>query len=120
MLFQCRDLSVFRGERYLLTSLSWQVLGGEVWQIRGENGSGKTSLMRCMSGLAPQSFEGDLTRTDSLLYLGHKAGVKADLTVLENLRLQLGGSLSEDSADWLQALDYVGLSPFVDEFAYRL
>ena len=65
------------------------MLGGEVWQIRGENGSGKTSLMRCMSGLAPQSFEGDLTRTDSLLYLGHKAGVKADLTVLENLRLQL-------------------------------
>ena len=120
MLFQCRDLNVFRGERYLLTSLAWEVSEGEVWQIKGENGSGKTSLLRCMSGLAPQSFEGDLTRTDSLLYLGHKAGVKADLTVLENVRLQLGGSLSEDRTDWLEALDYVGLSPFVNELAYRL
>jgi heme exporter protein A len=120
MLFQCRDLNVFRGERYLLTSLAWEVSEGEVWQIKGENGSGKTSLLRCMSGLTPQSFEGALTRTDSLLYLGHKAGVKADLTVLENVRLQLGGSLSEDPTDWLEALDYVGLSPFVNELAYRL
>jgi heme exporter protein A len=50
-----------------------------------------------------------------VLYIGHKAGIKDDLTALENLRIAStldGHSLGEDQA-W-QALDQVGLRGFED------
>jgi heme exporter protein A len=87
-----------RGERELFAGLNLQVFAGQCLHIRGENGVGKTSLLRLLTGLAsPESGEvlwngADIKKVASeyhgqLLFLGHRDALKEDLTALENLRM---------------------------------
>jgi iron complex transport system ATP-binding protein len=49
-------LTVRRGDTQILDDLSWAVQRGEHWVILGANGSGKTSLLSCLTGyLSPTS-----------------------------------------------------------------
>jgi energy-coupling factor transporter ATP-binding protein EcfA2 len=49
-----------RREDYALHELSFQVQPGEVLLIAGASGCGKTTLMRCINGLIPRTYQGDL------------------------------------------------------------
>lgn len=114
-------LQCMRGDRILFSDLSLSVRAGELLYVRGENGAGKTSLLRLLTGLTlPAAGEvrwhGKNIRqlkeefTKDLMYLGHRAGIKAELTALENLRFNAvlhGYTLSEDAA--FDALKQVGL-----------
>ena len=97
-------LACVRGEHPLFNDLSFDLGVGELLWVEGENGSGKTSLLRILAGLAPAeagevSWRGAPARTlgedfaRELLFLGHANGLKDDLTVTENLRYaaRLGG-----------------------------
>ncbi|MCX2981509.1 cytochrome c biogenesis heme-transporting ATPase CcmA [Halieaceae bacterium IMCC14734] len=86
-LLKVHGLELERGGRVLLSDFSLEIYPGEVMMLEGENGSGKTSLLRTLAGLARYGYSGGLQcNADSLLYLGHKAGVKTLLTPRENLR----------------------------------
>jgi heme exporter protein A len=95
---EARGLSCIRGERMLFENLHLRVTSGECLHIRGENGVGKTSLLRILTGLSkPESGtilrNGELISKDvsayhrDLLFLGHRDALKEDLTALENLQL---------------------------------
>ncbi len=95
MLEAC-ELSCIRGEQLLFSGLNFTVTPGELVQIEGPNGVGKTSLLRILAGLShPASgvvrWEGEsITRSretyhQNLLYLGHQAGIKPELSAWENL-----------------------------------
>jgi heme exporter protein A len=101
-------LECARGERTLFRDLSFALPRGTLLEVRGENGSGKTSLLRAICGLLePVAGEirweqngiktlGDDYRAH-LAYLGHLNGLKDELTALENLKL--GAPLAGFSAD---------------------
>ena len=89
-------LQSVRQQRTLFNSLSFSLAAGERLRIAGANGSGKTSLLRILTGLlAPSegevrwrgekisSLEEEYSR--QIVYLGHAAAVKDDLTPAENL-----------------------------------
>lgn len=91
------DLWIERGERDLCKGLSFSVQPGEVVRILGENGAGKSSLLKVIAGvLSPLEgkilYSGEdvtLDRTSlqqDAIYLGHSVGVKGLLTVAENFR----------------------------------
>lgn len=92
------NLSCVRGERSLFSGVDLAVDAGEWLHVRGANGSGKTSLLRLLAGLSqpadgqirwggkPVAEDAQAFRAD-LLYLGHHAAVKEELTGLENLQL---------------------------------
>jgi len=91
------DLWIERGEKDLCKRLSFDVFAGDIVRILGENGAGKSSLLKVISGamspLEGRVFYGGLEVTndrhslqENTLYLGHSAGVKKVLTVEENLR----------------------------------
>jgi len=110
-----------RGDRRLFSGVNLVVEPGSWVQLTGPNGSGKTSLLRMICGLL-EPAEGDIRwqgqnirslREDyfsQLTYLGHRNGVKDELTAIENLRCASGLSgidLSNQAA--ISALRDLGL-----------
>ena len=86
IMLQVTELSCTRDQRPLFSSLSFAVVPGELLQVVGANGSGKSTLLRCLVGLYT-GFDGEIDwqLEEAPLYLGHRAGVKASLTVRENV-----------------------------------
>lgn len=91
-----RDLSCEKQDRILFENIHLHIEAGELVLLRGENGAGKTSLLRILVGLSqPQSgavsINGDDVHQDinqassHLVYFGHKLGVSGLLTPIENL-----------------------------------
>ncbi len=112
-------LACSRGERRLFSDVGFSLAVGEWLHVQGENGAGKTSLMRVLVGLSPADaglvhWRGEPTpsvefRRD-LIYLGHHAAVKEDLTPLENLRLAAAlDGMPLDDRTALAALVRMGL-----------
>ena len=94
-----QSVSIIRGDRCLCSDLAFSVDSGELLLIEGPNGSGKTSLLRGISGLLTldtgeltlngvpvtqiwQSFRGEI------IWLSHRVGFKADLNLWENLAFE--------------------------------
>ena len=114
-------LTCIRGERTLFTGLDLEVSAGEWLHVRGENGIGKTSLLRLLSGLTKPAageifWNEQLISVDpseyhrNLLFLGHRDSLKEDLTALENLSIATaldGIAVTEDEI--LLALHRFGL-----------
>jgi heme exporter protein A len=100
-LLQVRALHLWRGERHLLRGVELTVRSGELLQVMGPNGVGKTSMLRCIADLLPMEsgeivWRGASIASDretyhqSLAYLAHANAVKPDLTALENLQYAIG------------------------------
>ncbi|MFM2035262.1 MAG: Cytochrome c biosis ATP-binding export protein CcmA [Pseudomonadota bacterium] len=120
------DLACQKAQRTLFEGVSFSVSSGSWLHIEGDNGCGKTSLLRTLCGLSPASqgqvlwpeaaggsLLGRSSRPDRsmLHYIGHALGLKPDLTACENLCLdaQVSG-LSLSRAQALQALQAQGLA----------
>jgi heme exporter protein A len=116
MLEACR-LECVRGHRRLFRNLSFSMRPGDCFELRGPNGSGKTSLLRMLCGLLPPTsgailWHGEpITRLreaylSSVTYVGHRCAVKDELTTLENLRVS--SALSGVELSRAEARDVLG------------
>lgn len=118
-------LACERDLRLLFDNLELRLASGDMVQISGPNGSGKTSLLRLLAGLM-QPTDGQVLlngkplgeqRSElarNLLWIGHAAGIKDLLTPEENLAwLCALHQPAERDAIW-QALAAVGLRGFED------
>jgi heme exporter protein A len=113
-LLAAQSLRLERGGRELFRDLSFDVCAGQLWQVEGANGSGKTSLLRILCGLSRYGFEGRVLRHAALLYIGHQPAVKALLSPRENLALHVNGEDSHTDANIEAALARVGLLGYED------
>ena len=116
------NLTCVRGTRRLFKELSFSAESGELVELRGPNGSGKTSLLRILCGLAvPAAGEVRWNGTGirslgeeyfgAVAYLGHQNAVKDELTAIENLRISsavCGYALDKQEAQ--ETLKRVGLT----------
>ncbi len=84
---QVNQLAVVRGDRTVVTGLSFAIGAGEVLHLQGRNGAGKTSVLEVLCGLRqPESgtVEGR-PEAAQRHWLGHKNGLNPALSPLENL-----------------------------------
>ena len=124
-LLEACGLECVRHDRTLFRDLSFTVSAGEITQVEGANGSGKTSLLRLLCGLMlPAAGEvrwrGRDIQADrinyftELCYIGHHPGIKEELTPRENLRMAQSLGRSRDGIDIDTALAEVGLYGYED------
>ena len=86
MILTVRDLAVTRGGLAILEGVSFDLAAGEALVLRGPNGVGKTTLLRSVAGLQPAEQGLVDGAEDQIAYAGHSDGLKAMLSVTENLR----------------------------------
>jgi len=120
-MLETTGLACERGGLRLFSDLGFSVAPGGLLRVRGANGSGKTTLLRALAGLTRPSagrvrWRGEAIADDyrrEMLFVGHAAAVKDELTVLENL--QFAVRLSElKNADCKSALEQLGIARLAD------
>ena len=129
---QARQLACERDDRWLFQGLDLEIRSGQIVRIEGPNGSGKTSLLKILSGQLSdyqvELFWNGAAMKEArehflanLLYLGHAPGVKSGLSPLENLAwYQALSGESSNEEQRLEALERVGLAGFEDVPAGQL
>lgn len=113
------DVRVMRGDIRLCGPLTVSIDAGQIWQIAGPNGTGKTTLLMMLAGLLPIQSGAACWRKQPpadwpTLYIGHLAGLNAALTVQENLAFlaALGEGADCTSTELLHALAMTGLAGY--------
>jgi heme exporter protein A len=117
MTLSVQDLAVARGGVPVLIGVSFAIPPGTALILRGPNGAGKTTLLRTISGLQPP-LSGQIEGADeTIAYAGHADGLKAMLSVTENLTFwaQVFGQ-----HDISQAMAAYQLGPLADRLAGTL
>jgi len=118
------DLACVRGDRLLFKNLSVVLNAGGLLYVLGDNGSGKSSLLKLLCGLltpetgsvhwcaqnishAPEVYQSNLT------YIGHLNGIKDDLSALENLSFSSGiAGKHVTASEVLDALQAIGIERY--------
>lgn len=123
-------LGCLRGERSLFSNLSFTVHEQQCLHIIGANGCGKTSLLRILSGIntpdqgCVQWYSKTIRQNSDFFhnstYIGHKDGVKGELTTAENLHFYqtVEGIVDDDIVD--ACLAKMGLLECADLAANKL
>ncbi|MCC2637394.1 MAG: ccmA [Moraxellaceae bacterium] len=123
---EARHLAVSRDDRLLFSGLDFQLSPGQVLQVAGPNGVGKTTLLNIVAGLCPAeagelAWQGRPVADDPVAFraafswLGHQPGLKLMLSPRENLEwlLRLRGLPGVEDAI-LNALARVDLYGYED------
>jgi len=117
MSLRVADLACARGAVQILAGVSFELRPGQVLVVRGPNGAGKTTLLRTIAGLTPPLAGTIAGGGETIAYAGHADGLKAQMTVAENLRFWAGVFGADDIAPAIAAFD---LAPLEDRRAGEL
>ncbi|MDB5988219.1 MAG: ccmA, partial [Nevskia sp.] len=101
---------VSRGDRTIFSQLNFEVAPGEILHVQGRNGAGKTTLLETLGGLrvpAAGTIEGG-PQTAQRHWLGHRSGLNAALTPVENLQFWCALNGAPDD-QILPALEQLGV-----------
>ena len=110
MLLIVEDLAVARGGIALLEAVAFTLAPGQALILRGPNGIGKTTLLRAIAGLQPPLRGRVDLPADGAAYAGHADGLKATLTVAENLAFWARIYGQRDTAAAIAAMDLGALA----------
>ena len=114
------NLHCIRGGRTIFRDLGFELKAGQLLQITGANGSGKTSLLRLIAGLGEpaggalmlRGGQADLSIGQQAHFIGHSDTVKTALTVDENIRFWTGFLGGGQAHEGLTAFDLLRLAAY--------
>jgi heme exporter protein A len=98
-MLSCDNLSASYNQHEIVSGLGFSLLPGSLLHLKGANGSGKTTILKIIAGLATPTQgkvywnkvyiyeELDIYHRYCVDYLGHKNAIKGNLTVEENLQI---------------------------------
>ena len=117
---EANRIACSRGDHLLFNELSFIMNNGDLLQIVGPNGIGKTTLLRVLTGIIPLQagevcWQGKAIQNNrtnyyqQLSYLGHRVAIKNALTVLENIRLESCLDKQSHYQDIMETLGLAGI-----------
>jgi heme exporter protein A len=122
-----QQISCEKQDRILFQDIDLSINSGELVMLTGENGAGKTSLLRILVGLSlpntgqvfinGQAIKDDITvATTGVVYVGHKLGLTGLLSPIENLQFYMSmiGTPCQDINEILHVLYLLGLDGLED------
>ena len=131
LLLELRGVSCERDDAPLFEPVSFALAPGDIVQLEGANGVGKTSLLRCIGGLSSR-WRGEMLwcgtplarqRAEfaaATIYLGHAIGLKAALSASENLQWWASLRGIDARSAIPAALERVGLCGYENSPCYQL
>ncbi|MCP5085550.1 MAG: heme ABC exporter ATP-binding protein CcmA [Rhodobacteraceae bacterium] len=117
MTLVAQNLTCKRGDRLILSGVSFTLNPGDCLILRGPNGIGKSTLLRVLAGLTPPAGGTLQIDADQIAYAGHLDAVKAQMSVADNLQFWAGIYGSGDAG---QTAHHFGLDALADRLAHRL
>ena len=129
--FSIHNLECIRQNNMLFRGLNFSIKDGDLLQINGANGSGKSSLLQICSGLIEPTAGEILWKNkninkyryefqSNILYLGHSNAIKAALTVEENMRIIHSLTGEKSNIDYSEILNTMGMTGMNEILASRL
>ncbi len=129
--FEIKNISCIRGNKLLFKNINFKLNSKDLLVIKGSNGSGKTSLLKVLSGLI-KPLSGNIIIKEKNInkikdeyfkyieYIGHENAIKSSLTVKENLDfyLKIKKNLSKKNLD--KAIKIFDLKKILDIRAEHL
>ena len=104
------NLSCARGGIAVLSGVTFTLAAGQALVLRGPNGVGKTTLLRCIAGLQPALAGRVVLPQPGVIYAAHADGVKGMLSVAENLAFWAAVQGASGIETALVAMDLAGLA----------
>ena len=98
------NINLFKQDVEIVKNFSLKISSGERVNIYGKNGSGKTSLIKIISGITNPSsgkiiINPNLIYNRDIFYIGHKYGLKNELSVYDNIDYILRLNQKERNVD---------------------
>ena len=129
-ILEVTNISLSRAQNLVVRDLSFSVSSGEIIQLSGSNGSGKTTILRALAGLMMPD-NGRVARlgekvgnttpsSNSVIYIGHRHGLEENLSPLENLNFLSQVSTPSPIRDGVSVLGTLGLKTSMHVLTTRL
>ena len=88
ILYKTTNLSFEIDSRIIFSNLDFEISSHSIYEIRGGNGSGKSSLLKILSGLNKMdNVYNDENIESNIAYLGHKNGFVEEISLRDNFNI---------------------------------
>ena len=120
LLIKIINLTIQRNNRNILDNISLDIHTKSFLNIYGANGSGKTSFLKVITGISEIESGEIVNNSNNQVYVGHKYGLKTNLTVSENLMFDLQNNNIDKTHKLSEALEIYKMSKFKDTLIKHL
>ena len=118
-LISLENISLVRQDKEIINNYSLQIDQKQKYNIYGENGSGKTSLLKIIAGITEPTggkiySNPSFDMNKDIFYIGHKYGLKNELTVYQNLEYALNFANNDDHSSIESELEEYSMKKYIN------